>query len=185
MNKEVYECFNANIIRLFKESKEPTISFCGEYIVNMSSGSSTYDEQIKEILQYAKEVYNIDAEELSKELCSRKARLHTRRVSFNNFKEGMNGYISAKQKVQEDLDLVLKYKWRLTKFEKNLYSEFLPQEMRIIPDNQEKKDDTPIWIYVIAFIIVLALLILIAPVLDVLFPWLLVFGFMFWLLGKY
>ena len=141
MNKDVYGCFNANIIRLFKESKEPNLSFYGECIVNMSNGSATYDEQIKEVVQYAKEIYNIDAEELSKELCSRKTRLHNRRVSFNFFKKGMNGYISAKQKVQEDIDFIMKYKWRLTKFDKDLYSEFLPQEMCNGPETQQKVKD--------------------------------------------
>lgn len=97
----------------------------------------------------------------------------------------MNGYQSAKQKVKDDLDFVLKYKWRPTIYEEKFNSEFLPQEMRIIPDNQEKKDNTPTWIYVVSGIVILAILILIAPVIDVLLPWLLVFGFMFWLLGKF
>ena len=63
--------------------------------------------------------------------------------------------------------------------------ELLSIRNRIIPDNQEKKDNTPTWIYVVSGIVILAILILIAPVIDVLLPWLLVFGFMFWLLGKY
>ena len=185
IDQDVYDCFNTNVFRLFKESKEPTLFSCGECIVNLTEFSEKYDKQINEVVQYSKEVYNIDAEELSKEIVSRKKSLHKNWREFKDFKEEMNGYQSAKQKVKNDLYVDLKYKWRPTIYDEKFNSEFLPQEMRIIPDNQEKKDNTPTWIYVVSGIVILAILIIIAPVIDVLLPWLLVFGFMFWLLGKY
>ena len=180
--KDIDGCFNANIIRLFKESKDPNLLFCGECIVNMSKDSENYDEQIKEIVQYAQEANNIDAEELSKELRLRKESLHKKRLDFDNYEEGMNGYQSAKQKIQEDFDFVMKYKWRLTKFDKDRYSDFLPQDMRNKPE--KKKDDTPTWIYVVSGILLLGLLILIAPVLDVLFPSLLALAFILWCFSR-
>ena len=158
MRKDIFECYNANIIRIFKESKDPTISFCGECIVNMLDGFDSFDEQKKEIIKYAKEEFNID-EELSRELSSRKTRLHDRLYTFNKFKEEMNGYISAKQKVQEDLDFIMQYKWRLSKYDKDLFSEFLPPEMRNIPEPQNKKSDNDLSTGQIISIIVGCLLI--------------------------
>ena len=184
IDQDVYYIFNTNVFRLFKELKEPTLSSFGECIVNLTEFSEQYDKQIEEVVQYSKDVYNIDAEELSNEIVSRKKSLHKNWREFNDFKEEMNGYQSAKQKVMDDLDFVLKYKWRPTIYDEKFNSEFLPQEMRIALENQEKKDNTPKWIYVLSFVIVLALLIIIAPVMDALFPWLMVFGFMFWLLSK-
>ena len=180
--KDVNGCFNANIIRLFKESNEPTLLFCGECIVNMSKESANYNKQIKEIVQYAKEVYNIDAEELSKELCSRKTRLDKRRIRFDDFKEGMNGYLSVKQEVQEDLDYIMKYNWRLTNSEKDRYCEFLPREMRNKTD--KSKNDKPIWDYIIPGVIILAILIFVVPWFDVLLPWLLAFVFILWCFSR-
>lgn len=184
IDQDVYYIFNTNVFRLFKELKEPTLSSFGECIVNLTEFSEQYEKQIEEVVQYSKDVYNIDAEELSNEIVSRKKSLHKNWREFNDFKEEMNGYQSAKQKVMDDLDFVLKYKWRPTIYDEKFNSEFLPQEMRIAPEKQEKKDNTPKWIYVLSFVIVLALLIIIAPVMDVLFPWLMVFVFMFWLLSK-
>ena len=87
--------------------------------------------------------------------------------------------------VQEDFGFVMKYKWRLTKFDKTRYKDFLPEKMRNELDKPEKKtDDTPTWIYVVSGIIVLGILILIAPVLDVLFPWLLAFAFILWCFSR-
>lgn len=141
IDQDVYDCFNTNVFRLFKESKEPTLSSCGECIVNLTEFSEKYDKQINEVVQYSKEVYNIDAEELSKEIVSRKKSLHKNWREFKDFKEEMNGYQSAKQKVKDDLDFVLKYKWRPTKYDKELYGDFLPLEMRNIPESQNKKSD--------------------------------------------
>ncbi|SHL73380.1 hypothetical protein SAMN04488494_0598 [Xylanibacter ruminicola] len=185
IKKDVCEYYNANVIRLFKDSKEVSYSICGEFIVNLSKESAKYEEQINEIVQCAKVVHNIDVDSLSKELYSRKKSLHEKRLRFDKFEKGMNGYVSAKQDVQEDLDFLIGFKWRMTSFEKERYSIFLPQEMRNNPNNQKKKNYTTIWIYVIIGIIILVLMILLAPIIDVLFPWLVVFGFMFWVLGKF
>ena len=182
IKKDVCGCYNVNIIRLYKESKESNLLYCGECIVNMSKESANYNKQIKEIVQYAKEVYNIDAEELSKELCSRKTRLDKRRMRFDDFKEGMNGYLSVKQEVQEDLDYIMKYNWRLTNCEKDRYCEFLPREMRNKTDKAKK--DKSIWDYIIPGVIILAILIFVVPWFDVLLPWLLAFAFILWCFSR-
>lgn len=125
MLQDVYDCFNTNVFRLFKESKEPTIVSCGECIVNLTELSEKYDEQIKEIVQYAKNVYHIDAEELSKEIRSRKESLYKNLRKFKDLNKKSNNYKSTKQKIKDDLDFVLKYKMRTLGSDKELFGEFL------------------------------------------------------------
>lgn len=126
MLQDVYDCFNTNIFRLFKESKEPTILSCGEYIVNLTDLSEKYDEQIKEIVQYAKDVYHIDAEELSKEIRSRKESFHNNLRKIKDLEKTTNDYQSAKQKIQDDLNFFFKYKWRTSRYDIERFKDFLP-----------------------------------------------------------
>jgi hypothetical protein len=132
--QDVYDCFNANIFRLFKESKEPTIVSCGEYIMNLTELSEKYDEQIKEIVQYAKDVYHIDAEELSKEIRSRKKNLYKNLRKIKDLNEESNDYQTTKQKIQDDLDFVLKYKLRMSGYDKELLNEILSSSQSHIKD---------------------------------------------------
>lgn len=134
MLQDVYDCFNANILRLFKESKESTIVSCGEYIVNLTELSEKYDEQIKEIVQYAKDMYHIDAEELSNEIRSRKESLYKNLRKIKDFKKNTNDYQSTKQKIQENLDFVLKYKMRTSGHDKELLNEILSNGQSPIKD---------------------------------------------------
>ena len=123
MLQDVYDCFNTNVFRLFKESKEPTIVSCGECIVNLTELSEKYDEQIKEIVQYAKDMYHIDAEELSNEIRSRKESLYKNLRKIKDLKKNTNDYQSTKHKIQDDLDFVLKYKLRMSGYDKELLNE--------------------------------------------------------------
>jgi hypothetical protein len=134
MLQDVYDCFNTNVFRLFKESKEPTIVSCGECIVNLTELSEKYDEQIKEIVQYAKDMYHIDDEELSNEIRSRKESLYKNLRKIKDFKKNTNDYQSTKHKIQDDLDFVLKYKLRMSGYDQELLNEILSSGKSPIKD---------------------------------------------------
>jgi hypothetical protein len=70
-------------------------------------------------------VYHIDAEELSKEIRSRKESLYKNLRKIKDLNKESNDYQSTKQKIQDDLDFVLKYKLRMSSDDIELLDKFL------------------------------------------------------------
>ena len=126
---DVNSCYNENLFRLLKESKALTEHTCGECFINLSHcwEHSKYKELI---IDEAKEKANIDVSELLETIAKRYKKFGENWEKFRGFKEGMNGYNSAKKTVEDDFEYLRQFNWRLLPWEKSLYSEIDREEQR-------------------------------------------------------
>ena len=124
LNKDIDTCYNENIVRLLRNQEKITDAFCGECFLNLTicSNSIEYKDQI---IQVAREKSNIDVSELLENIAKRYNDLRTHWNRYKEFKEGMNGYVPARQLVVDDFEYLRQFNWRLLPWEKGLYSELM------------------------------------------------------------
>lgn len=158
-------CYDENLFRLFKESKEITEASCGECFVNMTNcepNSAYYDKIITE----AKERAGLDVSGLLNTIARRYKEFGDHWRVYNGFKEGMNGYNAAKKAVEDDLEYLKKFNWRLLPKQKSLYSEIDRVEKRkAIKAEVKKRKDNRKWViakiifFAIVFVAIMAILV--------------------------
>lgn len=127
INKDIENCYNENIFRLFKEKDNITPNICGEYYINLTSMYSPYKECI---IREAKEKANIDVTELLDTINKRYFAFLEYWKEFKKFDWKMNGYQQAKQTVKDDYEYLKQFNWRQTSSDKSYY---------ITIDDEEKK----------------------------------------------
>ena len=140
LRSDIGNCFDDNIVRLFKEIKNITLDICGECFVNLNQ-CWDYSKQKDMIIQEAMEKANLDVTDLFITIKKRKEKLPKHLLKFHSFKEGMNGYQPAKQAVIDDLAFLLQYNWRMSSTEKSAYYDFLPKTKDIKNNKNKLADD--------------------------------------------
>ena len=121
IESDANSCYDENLLRLFKESKEITEKSCGECFVNMTycTSDSTYKDKI---ISEARERAGIDVSGLLNTIARRYREFGEHWNTYKTFKEGMNGYNAAKLAVEDDLEYLKQFGWRLLPAQKALYS---------------------------------------------------------------
>ena len=121
LKADIDTCYDENLFRLFKENKEITEKTCGECFVNMTycTPKCTYKDKI---ISEAKERAGIDVTGLLNTIARRYREFGEHWDTYKNFKEGMNGYNAAKLAVEDDLEYLKQFGWRLLPAQKALYS---------------------------------------------------------------
>lgn len=112
IESDANSCYDENLFRLFKESNEITEETCGECFVNMTycvPNSAYYDKIIIE----AKERAGLDVSELLNTIARRYKEFGEHWNFYNGFKDGMNGYNAAKKAVEDNLEYLKQFNWRL------------------------------------------------------------------------
>lgn len=182
IESDANSCYDENLFRLFKESKEITESSCGECFVNMTNcvpNSAYYDKIVTE----AKERADLDVSGLLNTIARRYKEFGDHWRVYNGFKEGMNGYNAAKKAVEDDLEYLKKFNWRLLPKQRSLYSKIDRVEIRkAVEAEVKKRKENRKWaiakiiIGVILFVGVMALLVQIPGVV-----WNWIIAFLLWL----
>lgn len=139
-------CYDENLFRLFKESKEITEISCGECFVNMTHcapNSAYYDKIVIE----AKERAGIDVSGLLNTIARRYREFGEHWNTYSTFKEGMNGYNAAKLAVEDDLEYLKQFNWRLLPAQKSLYSKIdrieikkRTQQTKLLTERMEERE---------------------------------------------
>lgn len=129
LRADVNSCYDDNIIRLLKERETITANACGECFINLShcSKNSSYKDVI---IHEAKKRANIDVTDLLEKIAKRYEDFSEHWNAYIKFVEGMNGYLPAKQAVEDDFDYLKQFNWRLVPSEKSLYSEIDREEIK-------------------------------------------------------
>lgn len=129
MRYDVNSCYDENVFRIFKERKKITANSCGECLINLSNcrRKSPY---IDLIISEAKERANIDVTNLLYKIVKRYNLFGEHWNNYKKFKEGMNGYNSAKKEVEDDLEYLKQFNWRLLPWQKSLYSKIDREEQK-------------------------------------------------------
>lgn len=183
IESDINSCYDENLFRLFKENKEITETSCGECFVNMTSCTPqcTYMDKI---ISEAKEKASIDVSGLLKMIAKRYREFGEHWNTYQTFKEGMNGYNAAKLAVEDDLDYLKQFNWRLLPEQKLLYSKIDREGIRkAIEAEVMKRKENGKWLIVqiiIVAIVLVAIIVLLHPILSGLMNW--IFAFCLWYL---
>lgn len=126
---DVNSCYDENVLRLLEKNESITANVCGECFINLSHcwELSPYKEKIIDV---AKKKANIDVSELLETIVKRHEDFKEHWDCYKGFKEGMNGYNSAKKVVMDDFEYLKRFNWRLLPWEKSLYGEIDRDEIK-------------------------------------------------------
>ena len=118
---DVNSCYDENVFRLLKETKTINANVCGECFINLSHcwELSKYKDMIIDV---AKNKANIDVSELLDKIAKRYKEFGDHWNKYKGFREGMNGYLPAKQVVEDDFAYLKQFNWRLLPKEKAQYN---------------------------------------------------------------
>ena len=168
----INQTFNSNILRLFKDSVNPNEELMLKCVVNLRGGDINTAELISNEAFNKKNLAN--AIESTQKVISAKNKYAESMKRLKEFSKGTNGYNKVKIEISSLLKEINGYRYFHTKREKHLLSYY-------------DLNETENTIKYIAFAICIILFLVLEWVIleSGIFPWLLLFGFMFWLLGRF
>ncbi len=132
LRSDVNSCYDENVLRLLRETKEITANFCGECFLNLSDCVERSENKVL-IINEAKERANIDVSDLLETIAQRYEDFRNHWTKYKGFEIGMNGYDAAKQDVEDDFEYLKQFNWRLLPEEK--------KEYRVIDREEIKKKE--------------------------------------------